>query len=105
VTYLSAATLVAIGFFVGAFGTLIGAGGGFLLEATGTATIFTPEMLSEEQQLMRETADDFVKREVEPRLAEPGTEVTVRLPSGRLIAATVMPHHAHVDPDGGRMRV
>ena len=30
-TYLSAATLVAIGFFVGAFGTLIGAGGGFLL--------------------------------------------------------------------------
>jgi sarcosine oxidase, subunit alpha len=43
--------------------------------------------------------------QVEPRLAEPGTEVTVRLPSGRLIAATVMPHHAHVDPDGGRMRV
>jgi sarcosine oxidase subunit alpha len=43
--------------------------------------------------------------QVETRLAEPGTEVTVRLPSGRLIAATVMPHHAHVDPDGGRMRV
>jgi hypothetical protein len=31
--------------------------------------------------------------------------VTVRLPDGRLIAATVMPQHAHVDPDGGRMRV
>jgi alkylation response protein AidB-like acyl-CoA dehydrogenase len=45
-------------------------GGGFLLEATGSATIFTPEMLSEEQQLMRATADDFVKREVEPRLAD-----------------------------------
>ncbi|HEY8923490.1 MAG TPA: acyl-CoA dehydrogenase family protein [Polyangia bacterium] len=45
-------------------------GGGFLLEATGTATVFTPEMLSEEQRLMHETADDFVKREVEPRLAE-----------------------------------
>jgi sarcosine oxidase subunit alpha len=43
--------------------------------------------------------------QVEARLAEPGTEVTVRLPSGRLIAATVMPQHAHVDPEGGRMRV
>jgi sarcosine oxidase, subunit alpha len=43
--------------------------------------------------------------QVEARLAEPGTEVTVRLPSGRLIAATVMPQLAHVDPDGERMRV
>jgi len=32
--------------------------------------VFTPEMLSDEQRLMHETADDFVKREVEPRLAE-----------------------------------
>jgi len=31
--------------------------------------------------------------------------VTVRLPSGRLIQARVTPQHAHVDPDGGRMRV
>jgi sarcosine oxidase, subunit alpha len=43
--------------------------------------------------------------QVEARLAAPGTEVTVRLPSGRLISARVMPQHAHVDPDGGRMRV
>jgi sarcosine oxidase, subunit alpha len=43
--------------------------------------------------------------QIEARLAEPGTEVTVRLPSGRLIAATVMPQLAHVDPDGERMRV
>jgi sarcosine oxidase, subunit alpha len=43
--------------------------------------------------------------QVEARLAEPGTEVTVRLPSGRLITALVTPHLAHVDPDGGRMRV
>jgi sarcosine oxidase, subunit alpha len=43
--------------------------------------------------------------QVESRLAEPGTEVTVRLPSGRLIAATVMPQLAHVDPEGERMRV
>jgi sarcosine oxidase, subunit alpha len=38
-------------------------------------------------------------------LAEPGTVVSVRLPSGRLIDARVMPQQAHVDPDGGRMRV
>jgi sarcosine oxidase subunit alpha len=43
--------------------------------------------------------------QVEARLAEPGTEVTVRLPSGRVITATVMPQLAHVDPDGERMRV
>jgi sarcosine oxidase, subunit alpha len=42
---------------------------------------------------------------VAARLAEPGTEVTVRLPSGRRIEARVMPQQAHVDPDGGRMRV
>ncbi len=45
-------------------------GGGFLLENTGTAVILTPEMLSDEQRLMRETADDFMRREVEPRTAE-----------------------------------
>jgi len=43
--------------------------------------------------------------QVDPRLAEPGTVVTVRLPSGRLVEARVMPQHAHVDPEGGRMRV
>ncbi len=43
--------------------------------------------------------------QVEARLAVPGTEVTVRLPGGRLISARVMPQQAHVDPDGGRMRV
>jgi len=43
--------------------------------------------------------------QVEARLAEPGTVVTVQLPSGRRIQARVTPQHAHVDPDGGRMRV
>jgi sarcosine oxidase, subunit alpha len=43
--------------------------------------------------------------QVEARLADPGTVVTVRLPSGRLIRARITPHHAHVDPDGERMRV
>lgn len=41
---------------------------------------------------------------VEADLADPGTVVTVRLPDGRLIPATVMPHHAHVDPEGVRLR-
>jgi alkylation response protein AidB-like acyl-CoA dehydrogenase len=45
-------------------------GGGFLLEKTGTSTILSPEMLSEEQRLMKETADDFMRREVEPRTNE-----------------------------------
>ncbi len=43
-------------------------GGGFLLEPTGSARIFIPEMLSEEQRMMRETAEDFLRREVEPHL-------------------------------------
>jgi len=43
--------------------------------------------------------------QVEARLAKPGTEVTVRLPTGRLVSALVTPDLAHVDPDGGRMRV
>src|SRR5215510_6849264 len=45
-------------------------GGGFLLEPTGSVTIFTPEMLTGEQRMIQETADDFVKREVLPRVAE-----------------------------------
>jgi sarcosine oxidase subunit alpha len=42
--------------------------------------------------------------QVGAELAVPGTEVTVRLASGRLIRALVMPHHAHVDPGGERLR-
>ena len=43
--------------------------------------------------------------QVESRLAEPGTQVTVRLPGGRLVTARVCEHLAHVDPEGSRMRV
>ena len=43
--------------------------------------------------------------QVEARLAAPGTEVTVRLPGGRLVTAQVTEHLAHVDPEGKRMRV
>jgi sarcosine oxidase subunit alpha len=42
---------------------------------------------------------------VDERFGQPGSEVTVLLPSGRRILAWVMPALAHVDPDGARMRV
>src|SRR3954469_17173111 len=48
----------------------LSSGGGFLLEKTGSTSILIPEMLSDEQRLMKETADDFMRREVEPRTAE-----------------------------------
>ncbi len=41
---------------------------------------------------------------VAPHLAVAGTTVTVHLPSGQDIAAKVMAHHAHFDPDGVRLR-
>ena len=37
-------------------------------------------------------------------LAGGGTELTVVLPDGRRIAAVVMEHHAHFDPEGERLR-
>jgi len=40
---------------------------------------------------------------VAPHLAAAGTRVTVRLPDGREIPATVTPQSAHVDPDGTRL--
>jgi alkylation response protein AidB-like acyl-CoA dehydrogenase len=52
---------------MGAPSITISPGGGFLLEPSGSATIFTPEMLSDEQRMMKETAEDFVAREVMPR--------------------------------------
>jgi sarcosine oxidase subunit alpha len=43
--------------------------------------------------------------QVEARLAAAGTQVTIRLPAGRLVTARVTEHLAHVDPEGERMRV
>ena len=43
--------------------------------------------------------------QVEARLAAAGTQVTIRLPGGRLVTARVTEHLAHVDPEGERMRV
>src|SRR6185503_10388459 len=51
-------------------GVTVSQGGGFLLEKTGSATILTPEMLSDEQRMMQSTADDFVTREVETKIPE-----------------------------------
>jgi sarcosine oxidase subunit alpha len=39
-----------------------------------------------------------------PHLAVADTIVTVHLPSGQDVPARVMPHHAHFDPDGVRLR-
>ncbi len=41
---------------------------------------------------------------VDTEHAAAGAELTIRLPDGRDIAATVLEHHAHVDVDGGRVR-
>jgi len=45
-------------------------GGGFLLEPTGSSTVLIPETLTSEQRLMHDTAEEFVTREVEPRIAD-----------------------------------
>ena len=42
--------------------------------------------------------------QVDPSISTPGTTVTVLLVNGRRITATVMEHHAHVDPEGARQR-
>jgi len=41
---------------------------------------------------------------VAPHLNEAGTVVTVQLPDGRRVPATVQAHHAHFDPEGVRLR-
>ena len=41
---------------------------------------------------------------VAPHLCQPGSLVTVRLPDGSDVPARVMEHHAHVDPEGVRLR-
>jgi sarcosine oxidase, subunit alpha len=43
--------------------------------------------------------------QLDAHLAEPGTQVTIRLPDGSDIRAEVTAHHAHVDPEGKRQRV
>lgn len=42
--------------------------------------------------------------QVSPDLSVEGSKVTVLLPSGDRIHATVMGHHSHFDPTGGRLR-
>jgi len=45
-------------------------GGGFLIEDRAPAEIFTLEDLSEEQRMIADTADDFMQKEVVPRIPE-----------------------------------
>ncbi len=42
--------------------------------------------------------------QVEPPADEPGTELTVVMTDGRRVTARVRAHHAHVDPEGVRLR-
>src|SRR5258708_35716061 len=42
--------------------------------------------------------------QVDARLAEPGTVVTVRLPRSRSVKSRGMPPQPHAHPDGGRRR-
>ena len=42
--------------------------------------------------------------QVPPALADGGSELTIVLPDGRRVTATVLEHHAHFDPEGGRLR-
>lgn len=48
--------------------TAITKGGEFLIKDTEAHTIFIPEEFSEEQLMMRQTAYDFIKTEIEPRI-------------------------------------
>ncbi len=42
--------------------------------------------------------------QVGPEVAAPGSELTIVLVDGRRVTATVMAHHAHLDPKGERLR-
>jgi sarcosine oxidase subunit alpha len=41
---------------------------------------------------------------VDTELSAPGTTLTIRLPNGRDVRATVLEGHAHFDPEGSRLR-
>jgi alkylation response protein AidB-like acyl-CoA dehydrogenase len=45
-------------------------GGSFLIEDRGTAEVFTPEDLSDEQRMIAETAEEFMAGEMAPRIPE-----------------------------------
>ena len=46
------------------------AGGSFLIEDRTPDEVFTPEDFTEEQVMIGQTADDFMAKEVTPRLPE-----------------------------------
>ncbi len=49
-------------------GVIAAKGGGFLIEDRAPDEVFTPEDFSEEQRMIGETAEDFMEKEVVPRL-------------------------------------
>ena len=45
-------------------------GGSFLIEDRTPAEVFTPEDFSEEQHMIADTAEEFMEKEMAPRLPE-----------------------------------
>jgi hypothetical protein len=45
-------------------------GGDWLIDETSAESVFTPEKLSDEHKLIRQTAEEFAKNEVVPALPE-----------------------------------
>ncbi len=69
--------------------TTIRKGGGFLLEETAPADVFTPEDFSDEQKMFVKTAQDFIDNEVLPNIEkseakEPGVMVGLLKKAGEL---------------------
>jgi alkylation response protein AidB-like acyl-CoA dehydrogenase len=69
--------------------TTIKKGGGFLLEETAPADVFTPEDFSDDQRMFLATAEDFVRNEVMPNIErtehqEPGAMVGILKKAGEL---------------------
>src|SRR5215471_18842826 len=54
----------------GAAAVVAARGGSFLIEDRRPEEIFTPEDLSEEQRLIGRTCEEWIRRDVIPRLAE-----------------------------------
>ncbi len=64
-------------------------GGEFLIKPTDPETVFTPEDINEEQKMMAETIEDFIEKEIVPRLDaidnhEPGLMVKLLKQAGEL---------------------
>ncbi len=59
-------------------------GGNFLLQATPPSAVFTIEELTEEQRLLRNSVNDFIAKEIEPRYKEINSPAAHALSPGLL---------------------